>query len=161
MIKRILLIFVCIFSTILCFAEGITVGNFCYDIIPGSSEQLKATLVVPKGSVDAYKNSKYDWSKFATKVEGDAAPAGKPETLKNVVVDGITYNTYAKNQTAELCNGQGCKDDVIIPKAIEINGVEYAVTKINDYSFDLANITSVSLPNTLETLGNWAFKYCI
>ena len=76
------------------------------------------------------------------------------------MVDGITYNTYANNQTAELCNGQGCKDDVIIPEAIEINGVKYAVTKINANSFDLANITSVSLPNTLETLGNWAFIDC-
>ena len=120
----------------------------------------KATLVVPKGCVDAYKNSEYDWSKFAKIVEGDAAPAGKPETLKNVVVDGITYNTYADTQTAELCNGYECKDDVIIPEAIEINGVKYAVTKINDYSFGYTDVTSVSLPNTLETLGDEVFTYC-
>lgn len=120
----------------------------------------KATLVVPKGCVDAYKNSEYDWSKFAKIVEGDAAPAGKPETLKNVVVDGITYNTYADTQTAELCNGQECKDDVIIPEAIEINGVKYAVTKINDYSFGYTDVTSVSLPNTLETLGDEVFIGC-
>lgn len=120
----------------------------------------KATLVVPKGCVDAYKNSEYDWSKFAKIVEGDAAPAGKPETLKNVVVDGITYNTYADTQTAELRNGYECKDDVIIPEAIEINGVKYAVTKINDYSFGYTDVTSVSLPNTLETLGDEVFIGC-
>lgn len=120
----------------------------------------KATLVVPKGCVDAYKNSEYDWSKFAKIVEGDAAPAGKPETLENVVVDGITYNTYADTQTAELCNGYECKDDVIIPEAIEINGVKYAVTKINDYSFGYTDVTSVSLPNTLETLGDEVFIGC-
>lgn len=120
----------------------------------------KATLVVPKGCVDAYKNSKYDWSKFAKIVDGDAAPAGKPETLENVVVDGITYNTYADTQTAELCNGHECKDDVIIPETIEINGVKYAVTKINDYSFGYTDVTSVSLPNTLETLGDEVFIGC-
>ena len=123
-----------------------------------SAQMLKATLVVPKGCVDAYKNSKYDWSKFAKIVEEDSA--GKPETLKNVGVDGITYNTYADTQTAELCNGHQCKDDVIIPEAIEINGVKYAVTKINDYSFGYADITSVSLPNTLETLGDLVFTGC-
>lgn len=125
-----------------------------------SAQQLKATLVVPKGCVDAYKNSKYAWSKFAKIVDGDAAPAGKPETLENVVVDGITYNTYADTQTAELRNGYECKDDVIIPEAIEINGVKYAVTKINDYSFGYTDVTSVSLPNTLETLGDEVFIGC-
>lgn len=49
MIKRILLIFVCIFSTILCFADRITVGNFRYEITPGSSE----------ASLEQYNSNKY------------------------------------------------------------------------------------------------------
>lgn len=36
-----------------------------------STEQLEATLVVPKGCLNVYKNSTYDWSKFANIVEGD------------------------------------------------------------------------------------------
>ena len=73
MIKRILLIFVCIFSTILCFADKITVGNFCYDITPGSSEaSLKANysnrysgdVVIP--SSFTYEGKEYQVTKIGS-----------------------------------------------------------------------------------------------
>lgn len=41
-----------------------------------STEQLEATLVVPKGCLNVYKNSTYEWSKFANIVEGDVTGIG-------------------------------------------------------------------------------------
>ena len=73
MIKRILLTFVCIFSTILCFADRVTVGNFCYDITPGSSEaslaqnysnRYSGDVVIP--SSFTYQGKEYQVTKIGS-----------------------------------------------------------------------------------------------
>lgn len=82
MIKRILLIFVCIFSTILCFADRITVGNFRYEITPGSSE----------ASLEQYNSNKYS---------GDVViPSSFTYEGKEYQVTEIGY--YAFNYCKEL-----------------------------------------------------------
>lgn len=51
---------------------------------------------------------------------------------------------------------------LIIPDSVHINGNDYCVTSIGDWSFAFcSNITSVSIPNTVKTIGDCAFGECV
>lgn len=64
-----------------------------------SSDQFQATLVVPKGYIDAYKNSNYDWYKFRDIDDGSV----KPEEVGPV--SGNYYNIYADTP---CCSSSRC-----------------------------------------------------
>ena len=63
--------------------------------------------------------------------------------------DGYGHNVY---------NGYG---DMVIPSTVEYNGKTYTVTHVRRLSFYRADITSVSLPNTIDSIGNRAFATCM
>lgn len=50
--------------------------------------------------------------------------------------------------------------DVVIPSTIEHDGKTYTITEIGDKCFDSADITSISLPNTIQTIRAEAFDHC-
>lgn len=53
-------------------------------------------------------------------------------------------------------------DTLIIPDSITYNGMKYPVTEIGERAFYLfcQGLTSVVLPNTIQTIGDRAFSYC-
>lgn len=54
-----------------------------------------------------------------------------------------------------------CYDgDVIIPETVEHNGKTYTVIGINQLAFYFCPISSVTLPNTIKTIGLAAFAGC-
>ena len=50
---------------------------------------------------------------------------------------------------------------VVIPSSVVNNGIIYSVTGIDNFAFDDSDVTSVSIPNTIKTIGNSAFAYCL
>ena len=50
--------------------------------------------------------------------------------------------------------------DVVIPSTVDYNGETYNVTAIGDYTFRHADITSITLPNSIERIGSYAFNNC-
>lgn len=73
-------------------------------------------------------------------------------------VDGITYNISGNN--AEVKSGGYCSGDLVIPASITTDGNTYPVTKIGDSAFNYCRITSVTLPNSVTTIGKRAFESC-
>lgn len=52
--------------------------------------------------------------------------------------------------------------DVVIPSSITYNSNTYSVTSIGYAAFALCDdLTSVTIPNTVITIGGYAFKGCI
>ncbi|MBR4828639.1 MAG: leucine-rich repeat protein [Muribaculaceae bacterium] len=56
--------------------------------------------------------------------------------------------------------------DYVIPSAIYWDGKTYTVVEIGDYAFDdtdcgTSGLTSVIIPNTVTSIGNYAFNQCI
>ena len=87
-----------------------------------------------------------------------------PATAQQATIDGVTYE-FNEPETGEATvvpssNGN-YSGEVFIPATVTYNGQEYSVTEIGDNAFKLCrNLTSVSMPYTIERLGNKAFFQC-
>ena len=82
---------------------------------------------------------------------------------ESIEIDGIYYNLIAKVKQAEVTsNPQKYKGIIIIPEKVNYEGMEYIVKKIADNAFnDCYNLNSVTIPNSVTSIGNYAFQYCI
>lgn len=83
-------------------------------------------------------------------------------------INGIFYNLNSSSKTAIVTNE---KDDVfngsdiyagtiMIPKTILYKGKSFEVTEIGKYAFYGSKITSISLPNSIISIGERAFFGC-
>ena len=117
-----------------------TLGDnaFDNDITPG--------VKVPLQSIVAYRQAE-GWKNFTNYYGGE------------VVADGITYRIDENG--AMVAAAETSLTEANIPSAVEFEGNQYAVTKINDKAFsDNTNLTAVTLPESVVTLGSDAFSGC-
>ena len=86
-------------------------------------------------------------------------------------VDGIYYNVVVKAKTASVTKASYYNDQyrgvIVIPATFEYNGVVYTVTGIENEAFteqlwrnEWERKTSITIPNTVTSIGNSAFQYC-
>ena len=95
-------------------------------------------------------------------------PAMAEET--NVCIGGIYYLLDSENHTAKVyyddtTYGQTDRKypnlkDLVIPSKVTYDSQEYVVTEIADYAFYSNLLWSVSLPETLTEISDYAFSYC-
>ena len=82
-------------------------------------------------------------------------PSG--HTLYYNIVNGeaeVTYRSYGSSYIG---------GDLIIPDTVTYNGIGYSVTSIGESAFsygDCSSMTSVTIPNSVTSIGNSAFTYC-
>lgn len=79
-------------------------------------------------------------------------------------VDGVCYDvTSFDDLTCKVVKNTktGYKGDIVIPDAVSYGGREFAVTRIEDRAFNSCYyINSISLGNSLVSIGESAFGYC-
>lgn len=77
-------------------------------------------------------------------------------------VSGIRYwITSTSPRTCEVIrNGNKYNGAITIPSSVVYNGASYTVTSLRSEVFYNQNITSISIPNTVTKIGNWAFNWC-
>ena len=83
----------------------------------------------------------------------------------NAEIDGIYYNLidgkYAE-VTYKDDNYNSYSGDVVIPEKITYKGVEYPVKSIGEGAFNgCSRLTSITIPNSVTSIGQGAFLYCI
>lgn len=113
----------------------------------GNNTVSDKTLYVEDDLIDAYKNS--TWSAFK-----DIRPLSE---FFMTDLDGINYTLDYKTQTAKAVYSPNASGDVRIPVFVHFFTDTYTVTAIDDDAFDHCPIGSVTLPNTLVTIGANAF----
>ena len=79
-----------------------------------------------------------------------------------VKIDGIYYSIFY-NERAEVTYGEEkYSGEVIIPSSITVEGQEYPVASIGSFAFqNCSSLTSVTIPNSVTSIGGSAFAYCI
>lgn len=74
--------------------------------------------------------------------------------------NGINYNIISANDV-EVINKTDCYiGDIIIPSSVIYSGNTYDVTRIGYEAFKNCDITSISLPNSITTIREYAFRDC-
>ena len=82
-------------------------------------------------------------------------------------VDGIWYDFNSSTKTASVTYRGGnysysneYSGSVIIPETVSYNGTIYSVTSIGESAFRGSSLTSVTIPNSVTSIGNNAFGEC-
>lgn len=128
-------------ADIYCYADEIpSTGNYVFYGLPAD-----ATLHVP---VSDYKNAK-PWSGFANIV-----------AVPDIDIDGLTYIFSGDN--AVLTGSKPAYENLefVIPESVIYDDKIYPVTHIGKYAFYLKYMTSVSIPETVTSVGKKAFYDC-
>lgn len=76
-------------------------------------------------------------------------------------VDNIRYMIAPQYAVVDLPeDGQQYTGDIMIPEVVTYDGKEIPVTKIAPRAFEGSGITSITLPSSIESIGDYAFRYC-
>jgi hypothetical protein len=139
-----------------------------YGIFDESNHNLfeTAILFVPEGCVDSYRSADV-WYQFNRIVAiGDEIP----EEREFVGPNNVIYTYWTDETTAKVKAGSEANwtagspeayGDIVIPEILVVDGKEYTVTEIGDYAFlNAVDITSVSLPATINAINSYAFLNC-
>lgn len=123
------------------------------------------TLYVPEASIPAYRAADV-WSNF-TNVEALLPPPAAIGTeftaagISYVVKENTDRLTVAVTMSDDSEEGTGYSGAVNIPQTVTYEGREYIVTEISVGAFySCKQLTSVALPSTVETMGDFAFAHC-
>jgi hypothetical protein len=109
-------------------------------------------VYVPADAIDAYEAADGWKDMLIADVENPVDP--------NFTVDGINYHIISlKSHNVEVTEGD-YNDAVVIPGTIEYDGTTYTVTKIGDEAFEYQWMSSITLPETITTIGRSAFYFC-
>lgn len=80
-----------------------------------------------------------------------------------VLIDGIYYNLYSYNNTAEVTKKTSgyYNGSISIPSSVTFKGNEYTVTSIGYNAFYRSKgLSSVTIPNSVKSIGEDAFSEC-
>ena len=83
---------------------------------------------------------------------------------EEALIDGIKYDLSSETLNAEVIRNSDnpYSGDITIPEAVYYNGKTYGVTSIGVLAFeDCSGLTSVTIPNSVTSIGRWAFYGCI
>lgn len=65
-----------------------------------------------------------------------------------------------KNVEVKKVTNMGTSSNVIIPKEVSYKGRKYAVTAIGSGLFYKSSLTTITIPSSVTSIGEWAFEKC-
>ena len=78
-----------------------------------------------------------------------------------IVINGLYYNLDFNQKTAEVTNNPNNYTGTIkIPETVTFKNSNYSVTSIGDKAFYYDDLTSVTIGNSVKSIGEYAFYQC-
>ena len=78
------------------------------------------------------------------------------------VIDGLKYIIYTDQNHAELIGNNYAQREIVIPASITWEGKKYPVTELGAKCFyKCTGLTSVTIPSSVTSLGDYCFSSCI
>ena len=115
------------------------------------TDATKATLYVPEESYTSY-NATEPWKNFE---EIEKLPSG------TVPIDGVVYILVDKVKIAQVVKVLTIAEDFTIPETVNNNAKVYTVNGIqSDAFYGRTELKSVTIPNSVTTIGEKAFMSC-
>ena len=132
-----------------------TFVHYYYDDYTGEYTLDDVTLVVPGGSISAYRSHTY-WGEF-NNIEAI--------TTFDFYVDGLYYKKTGTNTASVTYRDTGygsySASTITIPATVTYSGVTYKVTGIDNNAFQSSpNLTKVTIGSNVKSIGQHAFRYC-
>ncbi len=85
----------------------------------------------------------------------------KTYKIKNIYLNRQIFDYNISGNEATVTNCKVYTGDIEIPSSYIKNGTTYTVTGIGDRAFyQYEDLTTVTIPNTIKTIGNEAFQQC-
>ena len=110
-------------------------------------------LLVPTGSESSYTSDAY-WNWFHK----------TDNTIPDILIDGINYELNILSSGRAIVKALPGTDkyegDIVIPDYVQFCGAKFMVIEIDGYAFENCDVTSVRMPEYIETIGSMAFKGC-
>ena len=155
------------------YVDGVGVAVDLSDRTVCGSLLENASIVYIKDTAEVALPS--DFTSMFTKVTSDVAGYAKYADLTSL--EGFVFTTNDNDMTASLVSYTGSASSVIIPSRISkvtvdgstvyVKGNDYTVTSIADgtsstgaFKSVASTLQSVTLPNELQKIGNYAFYTC-
>ncbi len=134
-------------------ALGTTPANISTSGVDNDSfrDRSVINLTVPAGAEAAYANN--DWTDFFSVNGQYTGPTGGTFTATN----GFTYRFLSGNPNRVSITDNSNTGAIVIGPVLQTGGVFFDVVELEQDAFRGNNITSVTLPNTLITIGRGAF----
>ncbi len=127
-----------------------------------ASTYQTATLYVPYGKKSLYQAAD-GWKNFqniSEMVEEEEMTLEYTDPTSNVVYVYTTTGTTAKVKAGNMSNwtsgSPNASGDVVILDKITVNGRQYTVTEIGDLALYGKDITNITIPATIEIIGQYA-----
>lgn len=112
-----------------------------------------ATLIVPKGEKANYQATD-GWKNFSRIIEVGGIGY-------EFEINGIKYRVDNNNNLSVISKTGKYSGAIVIPETVIFNGKTYIVTSIGTYAFSgCSDLTSITVPSTLNHIGEDAFKGC-
>ena len=109
------------------------------------------------------KNNQYTISMISSNTTVSVFFKVDDYAYNSIEINGVYYNLSGKTKTAEVTNSPNRYsgyNDIIIPEAVDYQGITYQVTQIGDEAFRASNLLSISIPESITIIGNDAFANC-
>ena len=71
-----------------------------------------------------------------------------------------TDKTVSTKRGFSTSAGNYISGELILPATVQYNGADYSLTEIGDFGFNNCYLTSVSIPSSVTTIGQHAFRSC-
>ena len=76
------------------------------------------------------------------------------------IVGNLRYKVNSSNPTEVSVGAAATITTANIPETVTYEGVTYSVTSIRDLAFSGSSLTSITIPNSVTSIGIWAFRNC-